>query len=284
MSAGAAARADLSMPGPVEPAGRVVTGSYAGRVLSGTGLVVARNWKASQTRWYVVATGLAEPLLYLLSIGIGVGGLVEGFTIDGQQVDYAAYVAPGLLAAAAMNGAVMDGSFNFFFRLKFDKVYTQQLSTPLTPVAVGAGQLVSALLRGAMYSAFFLVAMVVLGLTSSWWAVLALPAAIMVGLAFGGMAMTATAYAKSFSDLEYVTLVTLPLFLFSATFFPLGAFPGWLQPVVEWSPLYRGVVLCRELTTGTPGWDSVISVIYLGILGAVALWAVSRRLERLLLS
>ncbi len=261
----------------------VVSGSLPARVLSGTGLVVARNFRASRTRWYVVVSGLAEPLLYLLSIGVGVGSLVSGFTVDGRQVDYAAYVAPGLLAAAAMNGAVMDGSFNFFFRLKFDKVYTQMLSTPLSPRAVGAGQLVSSLLRGALYSAAFLVAMVALGMTTSWWALLALPAALLVGLSFGGAAMAATAYMKNFEDLEYVTLVTLPLFLFSATFFPLSAFPDAVQPVVEWSPLYRGVVLCRELTTGTPGWDSVLSVVYLLALGGLMLWVVSRRLERLLL-
>ena len=89
---------------------------------------------------------------------------------------------------------------------------------------------------------------------------------------------------RSWQDFEWVTLATLPLFLFSGTFFPISALPTWLQYVVEVTPLYRGVVLVRELTTGVITWESAASVVYLVAMGAIGLAVVSRRLDKLLLS
>ena len=126
--------------------------------------------------------------------------------------------------------------------------------------------------------------MVAMDLVHSWWAVLALPAALLIGLAFGGACMALTTYMRSWQDFDYVTLATLPLFLFSATFFPLSAFPTRLQWVVEVTPLYRGVVLIRELTTGVLTWESLVSVVYLVAMGLLGLLVVRRRLDRLLLS
>ena len=126
--------------------------------------------------------------------------------------------------------------------------------------------------------------MVAMGLVSSWWAVLVLPAALLIGVAFGAVGMALTTWMRSWQDFEYVTLATLPLFLFSATFFPLDAFPTWLGWVVEATPLYRGVVLVRELTTGTVGLASAVSVVYLVGLSVVGMLVVSRRLDRLLLA
>ena len=96
--------------------------------------------------------------------------------------------------------------------------------------------------------------------------------------------MALTTYMRSWQDFEYVTLATLPLFLFSATFFPLSAFPTAVQWVVEVTPLYRGVVLVRELTTGVVTWESAVSVVYLVAMGLVGLVIVGRRLDKLLLS
>lgn len=126
--------------------------------------------------------------------------------------------------------------------------------------------------------------MTALGMVHSWWAVLALPAALLIGFAFAGICMALTTWMTSWQDFEYITLGTLPLFLFSATFFPPSAFPTWLRWVVECTPLYRGVVLCRELTTGHVGWASLISVIYLAVLGLIGTRIVSRRLASLLLT
>ena len=96
--------------------------------------------------------------------------------------------------------------------------------------------------------------------------------------------MALTTYMKSWQDFDKITLIQLPLFLFSATFFPITVFDEWLRWIVEATPLYRGVVLCRELTTGVVTWDSAVSVVYLVALGLFGMVVVRRRLEKLLLT
>ena len=262
-----------------------LAGRDAGARLSAaeaTGVLLQRNYIAYRSAWWVFVSGFFEPVFYLFSIGVGVGQLVTGFELNGQQIPYAEFVAPGMLAAAAMNGSLLDSTYNFFFKLKYTKLFDQMLATPLTTTDVARGELSWSLLRGGIYSAAFLLVMVAMGLVHSWWAVLVLPAALLIGLAFGGACMALTTFMRSWQDFEYVTLGQLPLFLFSATFFPLSAFPGWLAAIVEWTPLYRGVVLIRELTTGVVTWDSAISVGYLVLLGLAGLAVVGRRLDRLL--
>jgi lipooligosaccharide transport system permease protein len=124
----------------------------------------------------------------------------------------------------------------------------------------------------------------VLGLVHSWWAVLAFPAALLIGFAFSAICMGLTTWMTSWQDFEKITLIQLPMFLFSATFFPVTAFHGVLRWIVEVSPLYRGVVLCRELTTGALSWESAVSVVYLVAMGAIGLLIVRRRLDTLLLT
>jgi lipooligosaccharide transport system permease protein len=175
-------------------------------------------------------------------------------------------------------------TYNVFFKLKYDKLYDQLLATPLTTSDIARGELTWSLLRGGLYSAGFLVVMIAMGLVHSWWAVLAVPACLLIGLAFGGACMALTTYMRSWQDFEYVTLASLPLFLFSATFFPLSAFPTPVQWVVEVTPHYRGVVLLRELTTGVVTWESAVSVVYLLAMGLAGLVVVGRRLDKLLLS
>jgi lipooligosaccharide transport system permease protein len=246
-----------------------------------TGLLIFRNYLAYRRAWYIFVSGFLEPVFYLFSIGVGVGQLVTGFTFNGQEIPYAEFVAPGMLAASAMNGSLLDSTFNFFFKLKYNKLFDQMLATPLTTMDIARGELSWSLLRGGTYSAAFLVVMVAMGLVSSWWAV---PAALLIGLAFGGVCMALTTYMRSWQDFEFVTLATLPMFLFSATFFPVSAFPAAVRWVVELTPLYRGVVLCRELTTGALSWGSAFSVVYLVAMGLVGLVVVRRRLDRLLLT
>ena len=249
-----------------------------------TGLLIFRNYLAYRRAWYIFVSGFLEPVFYLFSIGVGVGQLVTGFTFNGEQIPYAEFVAPGMLAASAMNGSLLDSTFNFFFKLKYNKLFDQMLATPLTTMDIARGELSWSLLRGGTYSAAFLLVMVAMGLVSSWWAVLVVPAALLIGLAFGGACMALTTYMRSWQDFEYVTLATLPMFLFSATFFPVSAFPAALRWVVEVTPLYRGVVLCRELCTGALSWGSAFSVVYLVAMGLVGLLVVRRRLDRLLLT
>ena len=107
---------------------------------------------------------------------------------------------------------------------------------------------------------------------------------MLIGLAFGGACMALTTYMRSWQDFEFVTLATMPMFLFSATFFPVTAYPTVVRWIVEATPLYRGVVLCRELTTGSITWASAVSVVYLVVMGLVGLAVVRRRLDSLLLT
>jgi lipooligosaccharide transport system permease protein len=249
-----------------------------------TRLLVLRNYITYRTEWKLFLTGFLEPVFYLFSIGIGVGQLVEGFELNGEPIPYAVFVAPGMLAASAFNGALIDSTFNVFFKLKYDKLYDQMLATPLTTSDIARGEIVWGQLRGGSYSAGFLVVMLAMGLVDSWWAVLALPAALLIGFAFSAVFMAITTYFTSWQDFDKITLVQLPLLLFSGTFFPITAFPTPVQWLVQCTPLFRGVVLCRELTTGALSWGSDVSVVYLVLMGLAGLLVVRRRLDTLLLT
>jgi lipooligosaccharide transport system permease protein len=254
------------------------------RPFEGTRLLVFRNYVVYRSAWKLFLTGFLEPVLYLFSIGIGVGKLIHAFELNGHSIPYAEFVAPGMLAASAFNGALLDSTFNVFFKLKYEKLYDQMLVTPLTTSDIARGEIVWGQLRGASYSVAFLVVMWALGLVHSWWAVLAFPATLLIGFAFSAVCMGLTTYMNSWQDFDKITLVQLPLFLFSGTFFPITAFHGVLRWIVEVTPLYRGVVLCRELTTGVLSWQSAFSVVYLLVMGAIGLLVVRRRLDTLLLT
>lgn len=247
-------------------------------------LIVHRNYVVYRQAWKLFLTGFLEPFFYLLSIGIGVGALIDTFTFNGREIPYAEFVAPGMLAASALNGALIDATFNTYFKLKFVKLYDQMLATPLSTRDVARGEILWSQLRGSAYAAAFLVVMTAMGLVHSWWALLAFPATVLIGFAASAVCMALTTWMRSWQDFELITLVQLPLFLFSATFFPVSAYPGAVRWVVECTPLYRGVVLCRELTTGTLTWASAVSVVYLLAMGLLGLWVVRRRLDRLLLT
>ncbi|NUS51539.1 MAG: ABC transporter permease [Nocardioidaceae bacterium] len=246
--------------------------------------IVRRNFLVYRRDWLVFLTGFLEPVLYLFSIGVGVGRLVEGFDVNGHLVPYAAFVAPGMLAASAMNGAVLDATFGIFFKLRYDKVYEGVLATPMRTLDIARGELTWCLMRSAVYSLGFLLVMAAMCLVESWWAVLAWPATWLIGFAFGGAGMALTTFMKSWQDFEYIGLALVPMFLFSATFFPVTAFDGWLRWLVEATPLYRGVALVRELTTGAVTADSLVSVLYLLVMGAIGVLVASRRFDKLLLS
>jgi lipooligosaccharide transport system permease protein len=247
-------------------------------------LLVLRNYIVYRSAWKLFITGFLEPVFYLFSIGIGVGQLITTFEFNGQAIPYAEFVAPGMLAASAFNGALLDSTYNVFFKLKYDKLYDQMLATPLSTSDIARGEIAWGQLRGGSYSAAFLLVMLAMGLIDSWWALLALPAALLIGFAFSAVCMALTTWMKSWQDFDKITLVQLPLFLFSATFFPVTAFDGWIRWVVECTPLYRGVVLCRELTTGALSWASAVSVVYLVAMGVIGVMVVRRRLATLLLT
>jgi lipooligosaccharide transport system permease protein len=246
--------------------------------------ILHRQVLVFRNSWVAFLTGFLEPVFYLFSIGIGVGKLVEGFEYGGRLIPYAEFVAPGMLAAAAMNGAIFDSTYNFYSHLRFERVFEQWLTTPMNSGDITRGQLAWTLVRGGLYSLAFWLVMLAMGMLSSWWAVLALPAAWLVAVTFAAVGMAATSFMRSWQDFDYVTLVTLPLLLFSGTFFPVTTLPGALRWVIEATPLYRGVVLCRELTTGSVSWDSGVSVVYLIALCLAGMLVVRRRIDTLLLT
>lgn len=247
--------------------------------------IVERNYLVYRRGWVVFLSGMLEPVLYLLSIGVGVGGLVGGFTLaDGSRVTYAEFVAPAMLASSAMNGALYDSTYNIFFRMKYAKLYDAMLATPLKPSDIARGEITWALLRGATYSAAFIVIMLAMGLVRSWWMVVALPATMLIGYAFAGAGMALTTWMRTWQDFEYVQLAIMPMFLFSATFYPLSTYPGPVEVVVQWTPLYQGVVLCREMALGTIGSDALVAAVYLAAMGTGGLYVASRRVGSLLLT
>jgi lipooligosaccharide transport system permease protein len=260
-----------------QPAGRPPTG--------GPMALLHRNFAVYRRGWATFLSGFLEPVLYLFSIGVGVGAMISGFEFHGRDVGYAEFVAPAMLATAAMNGAIMDSTFGVFFKLRFQKVYDAVVATPMGTRDVARGEIAWAVLRGAVYSTGFLVVMLLMGFLGSWWAVLALPAAVLLGFAFAGVGMALTTYMRSWQHFEYIQLAMVPMFLFSATFFPISTYENaavrWL---VEATPLYRGVVLLRELCTGLVTFDSVVSVLYLLAMGTVGTYVATRRLDRLLLT
>jgi lipooligosaccharide transport system permease protein len=255
---------------------------------AGAGLarhVVGRNVVAFRRAWLLLLSGFAEPVLYLFSLGVGVGALIGTVTTDGgKTVPYATFVAPALLAASAMNGAVFDATFNVFFKLRYQRLYDAMLATPLGPRDIAVGEITWSLMRGALYSAMFLAVALVAGMVESWWALLALPAAVLIGLAFGAIGMFATTFMKSWQHFDYVTLAIQPMFLFSATFFPLSTYPESLQWLVRVTPLYQGVALERGLMLGEVGWSLLGNATYLVVLGVVGVIGASRRIEKLLLT
>ena len=258
----------------------VLASRFGGR---GSVHLIERHARAYRHTWLVLASGFFEPLFYLLSIGVGIGHLVGTITVAGHPVTFTSFVAPALLATSAMNGAIFDSTFNIFFRLKYAKVYDAVLATPMRSGDVAAGEIGWALIRGGLYACAFMVIMLIMGLVHSGWAVLAVPVALLIGFAFAGAGMAATTFMRSWQDFEYVTLTTLPMFLFSATFYPIGVYPRPIQIVVDCTPLYQGIALLRGLTLGTVGPSLLWHVLYLAVMGATGLMIAGRRVSRLLL-
>ena len=245
--------------------------------------MVERSWMVTKRHPMIVFSGFFEPLFYLLSIRIGLNALVGEIEVDGVLVAYDRFVAPGLMAASAMNGAVFDSTMNIYFKLRHSKLYDTVLTTPMSAGDVALGEIAWAVIRGALYSAAFLVTMLVLGMVDSAWVVLAVPACVLIGFAFAAIGMACTTFMRTWADFEYVPSLTLPLFLFSTTFYPVSQYGDWAW-VVQLSPLYHGVELVRAANLGT--WDTSIigHVAVLVALTVVGTAIAARRIERLLLT
>jgi lipooligosaccharide transport system permease protein len=243
--------------------------------------MIERHVVAYRRQWMIVFSGFFEPLFYLLSMRAGVGDLVGDVEVAGRSVPYDAFVAPALMASSAMNGAIFDSTGNVLHRLKYARIYDAALATPMGPADVAVGEIGWALIRGQIYAIGFLAVMAGLGLTESWWSLMALPVCALIGLTFASIGFLGTTYMRGWSDMDIVNTAMMPLFLFSATFFPLSSYGDWAW-VVQISPLYHGVALVRAANAGVWTGSLVIHTLVLVVVSMAALTLASRRVDRLL--
>jgi len=250
-----------------------------GRAVIERGFLVIRR-----QNWLVVLSGFFEPVLYLLSMGFGLGGLIGTVAgPGGHQLPYAAYIAPALLASSAMNGALYDSTWNVFFKLRFAKLYEGMLATSLGPLDVAAGEIAMALFRGFLYAIGFMGVIAMLGLATSWWALAMVPVALLIALGFASVGMAITSYFTTFQQMDWINIALLPMFMFSSTLFPISVFPQAVQWVVMALPLWHGVELMRQLSVGFFDASTLVHLVYFLAMSALGVVFTTRRLRALFL-
>ncbi|MEU6861489.1 ABC transporter permease [Glycomyces sp. NPDC046736] len=251
--------------------------------LRSSGALLNRNWTAMRRAWILVASGALESVLFLFAFGFGVGALVGDLTLpDGSVVSYTAYVAPAILANAAMMGVLTETSINVFAKFKWMKVYDGILNTPLRPWDVALGEVWWALIRGGTYIGAFVIVMACFGLFDSWWAVLAVPACVFISLAFAGIGLTLATFFRDWPDFDWMMAVVFVMFLFGGTFTPVEAYPAFAQPIVYVMPLYHGIELIRGISLGNLGPIMLVHIAYLLALCVAGMWIAQRRLAKAL--
>jgi lipooligosaccharide transport system permease protein len=235
---------------------RKSTAMYAGR----PHVLLERGWLAFRsTNWVPVVTGFVEPVLFLLAFGYGMGSLVGDVTTGNKTIDYTLFIAPGLLANSAM------------------------LSTPLGPLDIALGEITWALIRGLVYSIGFLTVVTALGLTPSFWAILAIPAASLVAFGFASFGMAITSYFKTYQQMGFINFVLLPMTLFSGSLYPISVYPDWLEKIIMALPLWHGIELVRAFWFGEINSGVFVHVTYFVVMIGIGLFVTSRRLRALFL-
>lgn len=240
-----------------------------------------RGWRGT------VITGMLTPIIFLGAMGLGLGSLVDSRILDASRiggVTYLVFVAPGLLAWAAMQTGVGESTGPVVSAVLWRRTYEAMLAAPLKTTDVFFGHLLWITLRVGMVSTAFLVAAIALGATQSWLALLAVPAATLTGLACAAptMAFSVRQVSSVWFDVLF-RLVVMPLFLFSGTFFPISQMPAFLRPIAYVTPLWHGVELCRGLTTGAlRAGPALAHVGYLVALAVVGTMLAVRNFERTL--
>jgi lipooligosaccharide transport system permease protein len=238
-------------------------GQAVARVVEHQAHVTKRFWRSS-VFFFVLA-----PALYLGAMGFGLGGLVDDQQGSLDGLSYLEFVAPGLLAAAAMQGASQEALWPIMAGMKWVRTFHAMVATPLRPADVFTGTVGWMALRATVGGTAFLAIAAAFGAVPSAWGVLAIPVA---GLCAAAFAAPLTAFsATQETDVRFPVIMRLgilPLFLVSGTFFPVGQLPGWLQPFAWLSPLWHAVVLCRDATTGS--LEAGSTAVHAGILVACA--------------
>jgi lipooligosaccharide transport system permease protein len=219
------------------------------RLFGNARMVLLRNLMVHRHTWTLLAFGVVEPVLYLLSIGIGVGVMIGPLHTLGPSVTYPMYIAPGLLATAAMNGSINATSIGVFDNLRYGSMYQTMISTPIRPRGIAFGETAWALIRGAIKATGFLAVMTAAGLVRSPWALLAVPAAVLIGYTFAAAGLLIATLLREWADTQLIQLILLPMFLFATTFYPLSVYPVPVQWLVR-------VLRCSTASSwsGTSSW------------------------------
>lgn len=259
--------------------GKLGEAIYAGRPQR----VIERNFFSFKTsNWMVVISGFVEPVLYLLAFGLGIGQIIGNITDgSGNSVSYAQYIAPALLATSAMNGAIYDSTWNVFFKMHFAKLYQTMLQTSLGSLDVALGEMAWALLRGGVYAVGFMVVVTPIGLVTSWYGLLAIPAAVLIAFGFASVGMAVTTFLNSIHQMSWINFFLLPMFMFSGTFFPITVYPVAIQYLVMAMPLWQGVEMIRGLTLGVIDTALFLHIGYFLLMILIGLTITTRRLTAL---
>ncbi len=255
--------------------GSAATGSPGTGVADSWGMAVRafRFWLTNYRRTWrgSIYSSVLNPVLYLGAMGLALGKLVDQHgTASLGRVSYLAFLAPGLMAASAMQTAVGESLYPVYTAVKWQKTYQAAAATPLRPGDIYRGHVLFTLLRLTMNMTIFLGIMAGFGAIRSAWAVACLPVAVLTGLAFAAP-LDAFAVTQSKNDQAFNVIFRfgmIPLFLFSGTFFPITQLPAWIRPVAYATPLWHGVALCRALSLGTADLSGALG--HVGYLVAIA--------------
>jgi lipooligosaccharide transport system permease protein len=224
--------------------------------------VYRKLWRSSIFSTFVI------PVIFLVALGQGLGGLVDQRSGQVQGMSYLHFVTPGLLAAMAMQGAAPAALWTVMAGTKWVRFFHGIVATPISAAEVYGGYVIWCTIRATLAAAAFMSVAALLGGVASWWGVLAIPAAGLCGAAF--TAPLCAFAATQTTDISFgviIRLVIMPLFLFSGTFFPVSQLPDWLRPAARFSPLWHAVELCRSATTGAVDWPAAfVHVLVLGSL------------------
>jgi lipooligosaccharide transport system permease protein len=224
----------------------MMTTTHVARVIEHEIQVTRRFWRSSLFAFVL------SPVLYLSAIGLGLGSLITAHQGKVAGLPYLEFVAPGLMAAAAMQGAANESLWPIMAGMKWIRVFHAMVTTPLGPGDVFIGTVAWIALRAGIGGAVFLVVAAALGGVPSLWGVVAIPAAALCAAAFAAPLSAFAATQETDQRFPVIMrLGILPLFLVSGTFFPLSQLPPGLRLLAWLSPLWHGVELCRSATTGT---------------------------------
>ncbi len=269
------AAASLSLAVPPQPSRwRGMRAAYEHQLL-----LYRRTWRGS------VFGNFAQPVLFLLAMGVGLGSYVDragGGALGG--VSYLQFLAPALLASTVMQGSAFEATFPVIAGFVWEKRYHAMYATPLTPTAIAFGQIAWIATRATLVATIFVIVVLAFGAARTWGIVLAIPVAVLTALAFAGPIAAFMSTQRDTNAFNSVWRFGItPLFLFSGTFFPIEQLPEQIRPIAWLLPLWHGVDLARALSLGTVGQDPVRHLAHLAILlivataGVAAMFAMYRR-------